>query len=158
MYWLGLGVASSVGLGTGLHTFVLYLGPHIAKIVLAANECQSMPEYVPSRWKFDHFAPCSASSAEETITFFQLYKEVILEAFLWGAGTAIGELPPYFIARAASMAGQKTEECATVFNEIEEAEGNKTQPGIMDKMKAIMMRWLKRNAFITVLVAASVSN
>lgn len=29
-YWIGLGVASSIGLGTGLHTFVLYLGPHIA--------------------------------------------------------------------------------------------------------------------------------
>ena len=29
-YWIILGVASSIGLGTGLHTFVLYLGPHIA--------------------------------------------------------------------------------------------------------------------------------
>ena len=29
-YWLILGIASSIGLGTGLHTFVLYLGPHIA--------------------------------------------------------------------------------------------------------------------------------
>ena len=29
-YWIGLGVASSIGLGTGLHTFILYLGPHIA--------------------------------------------------------------------------------------------------------------------------------
>jgi len=24
-----------------------------------------------------------------------------LEAFLWGFGTALGELPPYFIAKAA---------------------------------------------------------
>jgi len=24
-YWIGLGVLSSVGLGTGLHTFILYL-------------------------------------------------------------------------------------------------------------------------------------
>jgi len=28
----------------------------------------------------------------------------------------------------------------------------------MDKMKATMMKWLKRNAFITVLVAASIPN
>jgi len=28
-YWLILGIASSIGLGTGLHTFILYLGPHI---------------------------------------------------------------------------------------------------------------------------------
>jgi hypothetical protein len=30
LYWIVLGVASSIGFGTGLHTFVLYLGPYIA--------------------------------------------------------------------------------------------------------------------------------
>jgi len=35
---------------------------------------------------------------------------VIIEAFLWGLGTAIGELPPYYVARAASLAGKKSEE------------------------------------------------
>lgn len=39
LYWVGLGVLSSVGLGTGLHTFLLYLGPHIASVTLAAYEC-----------------------------------------------------------------------------------------------------------------------
>ena len=42
LYWLGLGVLSSVGLGTGLHTFLLYLGPHIAAVTLAAYECGTM--------------------------------------------------------------------------------------------------------------------
>jgi hypothetical protein len=32
-----------------------------------------------------------------------IYKTVILEAFLWGLGTAIGELPPYFVARAGKF-------------------------------------------------------
>ena len=32
IYWMGLGIASSIGLGTGLHTFVLYLGPFIAQV------------------------------------------------------------------------------------------------------------------------------
>jgi len=41
-YWIGLGVLSSVGLGTGLHTFVLYLGPHIAAVTIAAFECMSV--------------------------------------------------------------------------------------------------------------------
>jgi hypothetical protein len=31
-WWVGLGVLSSVGFGTGLHTFLLYLGPHIAAV------------------------------------------------------------------------------------------------------------------------------
>lgn len=38
-YWIILGVASSIGLGTGLHTFVLYLGPWIAKVTMIANKC-----------------------------------------------------------------------------------------------------------------------
>lgn len=42
LYWLGLGVLSSVGLGTGLHTFLLYLGPHIASVTLAAYECGTL--------------------------------------------------------------------------------------------------------------------
>merc|ERR1719233_2451572 len=40
-WWVGLGILSSVGLGTGLHTFLLYLGPHIAAVTMAAYECGS---------------------------------------------------------------------------------------------------------------------
>lgn len=42
VYWVGLGVISSIGLGTGLHTFLLYLGPHIASVTLAAYECGTL--------------------------------------------------------------------------------------------------------------------
>ena len=41
-YWVGLGILSSVGLGTGLHTFLLYLGPHIASVTIAAFDCGSV--------------------------------------------------------------------------------------------------------------------
>ena len=34
-----------------------------------------------------------------------LRSKVRVEAFCWGAGTAIGELPPYFMARAARLSG-----------------------------------------------------
>jgi hypothetical protein len=74
---------------------------------------------------------------------------VALEAFLWGFGTTIGELPPYFVARAASMAGSRDEE----LNEI--LEGSDT--GIVGKLKQTLFRFVKRHAFITVLLAASVS-
>lgn len=38
-------------LGTGLHTFVLYLGPFIAQVTLAATECKSVnfATYGPNR-------------------------------------------------------------------------------------------------------------
>jgi len=41
-YWIFLGILSSVGLGTGLHTFILYLGPFIAKVTVAAQECATV--------------------------------------------------------------------------------------------------------------------
>mgnify|MGYP000971117513 FL=1 len=34
-----------------------------------------------------------------SIGIFQIILAVQLESFLWGLGTAIGELPPYFIAK-----------------------------------------------------------
>jgi len=58
LYWILLGVASSIGLGTGLHTFVLYTGPHIAKVTMVANECNAIPEYLPSRWNVLSFGDC----------------------------------------------------------------------------------------------------
>ena len=45
-----------------------------------------------------------------TISFWTIYQAVFFEAFLWGSGTAMGELPPYFVARAASAAGGMDEE------------------------------------------------
>jgi len=41
-WWVGLGILSSVGLGTGLHTFVLYLGPLIAEAAIAAYQCGNL--------------------------------------------------------------------------------------------------------------------
>jgi hypothetical protein len=38
------------------------------------------------------------------IPVFDLLPQVQLEAVLWGIGTALGELPPYFISRAGNCA------------------------------------------------------
>jgi len=35
------------------------------------------------------------------MSFFDILMAVQIESFLWGLGTAIGELPPYYVARAA---------------------------------------------------------
>lgn len=132
LYWLGLGVLSSVGLGTGLHTFLLYLGPHIASVTIAAYECGSLnfpePPY-PDQYVFDEIIfdnllnVCSRTRIK--ILFFISYRiicpeegtriwatslwtimqKVKIESVMWGAGTALGELPPYFMARAARLSG-----------------------------------------------------
>ena len=41
VWWVGLGILSSVGLGTGLHSGVLFAFPHVTAICLAAERCGS---------------------------------------------------------------------------------------------------------------------
>lgn len=141
-----LGVASSIGLGTGLHTFVLYLGPHIAQVTLVAYECQGIPKMLPSRWNYQTFDDCPSPSGP--LSIWDIVQTVQLECFLWGLGTALGELPPYFIALGARLANTKAEELEELDNES----------GFIQKAKSIMERCLKQYGFITVLLCASIPN
>jgi len=72
-WWIVLGVMSSIGFGTGLHTFVLYLGPHIAKVTMAANECNYVPEALPSRWAFHHFKSCPEFKGTPSVPVLSIY-------------------------------------------------------------------------------------
>lgn len=44
-----------------------------------------------------------SSTAFVHFTVWQILHKVALESFFWGLGTAIGELPPYFVARAGKV-------------------------------------------------------
>lgn len=120
-------------------------------MTLAANQCNAVPRLLPSKWRFQNFEACDlqAAALKEPIGFWTIYYAVGLEAFLWGLGTAIGELPPYFVARAASIAGTTNEELTELLEE------NTT--GFVGKLKQTLFKFLKRNAFIAVTIAASVS-
>ncbi len=79
-------------------------GPHIAAVTLAAYECQST--YFPQPPYPDSIVcPDSPVGAGAGVTIWDILSKVRVEAFCWGAGTAIGELPPYFMARAARLSG-----------------------------------------------------
>ncbi|KAJ3269996.1 Vacuolar membrane protease [Terramyces sp. JEL0728] len=108
-WWVGLGIASSVGLGTGLHTFVLFLAPLIVQTTVTAYSCQSLDFKTHGH---DSFI-CPETQAGN-ITIFNIFGKVFLETTFWGIGTAIGELPPYFVARAAALAGQDDPEFASI--------------------------------------------
>lgn len=114
IYWHLTLFCSSIG--SGLHTFVLYLGPHIALFTLKATQCgrldlKSAPydtiqfKRVPS-WldkSCSEFGPpLMISAAGSRVPLTSILPQVQLEAILWGIGTALGELPPYFISRAGS--------------------------------------------------------
>lgn len=150
LYWIVLGVLSSVGLGSGLHTFVLFLGPHIMRVATTAMRHGSTafsaqivgyfrwpaagtldaaslteaisPQYAADAWSTPAHDPslahahgsAAAAAGIAVVSFLELLLKVAPASCLWGLGTAIGELPPYFIARAAAASGEAIEELAGV--------------------------------------------
>uniref|UniRef100_A0A674P8M6 Vacuole membrane protein 1 n=1 Tax=Takifugu rubripes TaxID=31033 RepID=A0A674P8M6_TAKRU len=154
-YWVGLGILSSVGLGTGLHTFLLYLGPHIASVTLAAYECGSTD--FPEPPYPDQIVCPQDGVMEESISLFSIMSKVRLEACMWGAGTAIGELPPYFMARAARQSGaDPDDEDYEEFEEmLEQAQGAQD---FASRAKLGVQHLVQKVGFFGILACASIPN
>ncbi|XP_062341204.1 vacuole membrane protein 1-like isoform X2 [Osmerus eperlanus] len=163
-YWLGLGILSSVGLGTGLHTFLLYLGPHIASVTLAAYECGSVdfpeppyPEQIICPLEAGAQEEAGAGAVQGSITLWTILSKVRLEACMWGAGTAIGELPPYFMARAARLSGAEPDD--EDYEEFEEMlEQAETAQDFATKAKLTVQTMIQRIGFFGILACASIPN
>ncbi|KAL6191174.1 hypothetical protein ACLB2K_037565 [Fragaria x ananassa] len=187
LWWVALGVASSIGLGSGLHTFVLYLGPHIAFFTIKAMQCgrvdlKSAPYdtiqlYSGPSWLdkncSEFGAPLFSSSHGLRVPLSSILPQVQLEAVLWGIGTAIGELPPYFISsavfprnRLAYPFGAGPQKSSLAGNQIDELKELDTSS---DEVKGYIAtclyqikRWLLSHSqqlnFFTILVLASVPN
>lgn len=66
--------------------------------------------------------------------------QVAVTAMLWGAGTAIGEIPPYLISYSAAMAGEKSE----ALGEIEASIATSQHGSIVYRIKARMEQWMLR--------------
>ncbi|XP_016974379.1 vacuole membrane protein 1 [Drosophila rhopaloa] len=157
VYWLGLGVLSSVGLGTGLHTFLLYLGPHIASVTLAAYECNSL-RFPQPPYPDDIICP-EEPYDKKVPNIWSIMSKVRLEAFLWGAGTALGELPPYFMAKAARLSGYDPEDAEELAEfEALNAKRHQKNLSLMDKGKLFMERVVERVGFFGILACASIPN
>uniref|UniRef100_A0A665TPA6 Vacuole membrane protein 1-like n=1 Tax=Echeneis naucrates TaxID=173247 RepID=A0A665TPA6_ECHNA len=154
-YWVGLGILSSVGLGTGLHTFLLYLGPHIASVTLAAYECGSTD--FPEPPYPDQIVCPEGETVEGSISLFSIMSKVRLEAFMWGAGTAIGELPPYFMARAARQSGaDPDDDDYEEFEEmLEKAEGAQD---FVTRAKLGVQHMVQKVGFFGIMACASIPN
>uniref|UniRef100_A0AC34Q566 Vacuole membrane protein 1 n=1 Tax=Panagrolaimus sp. JU765 TaxID=591449 RepID=A0AC34Q566_9BILA len=160
LYWIGLGILSSIGFGTGLHTFLIYLGPHIAQVTLAAYECNSLdfPNY-PDEIE----CPQSLTAEMGAITIWSIINKVRIEALMWGAGTALGELPPYFVARGARLSGESPDdEDYKEFLALQQAEQKlgqgETNVSIYDRIKIYMEKIVKRTGFFGILLFASIPN
>ncbi|XP_013781794.1 vacuole membrane protein 1-like [Limulus polyphemus] len=157
-YWVGLGVLSSVGLGTGLHTFLLYLGPHIAAVTLAAYECESL-NFPEPPYPDEIICPDHNKGTNSVITIFSIMSKVRLEAFMWGAGTALGELPPYFMAKAARLSGVETDdENLEEFEELQHKKDHPDEMSALDKVKLAVEKLVKKVGFLGIIACASIPN
>ncbi|CAD2218995.1 hypothetical protein AGDE_06307 [Angomonas deanei] len=152
LYWVILGILSSVGLGTGMHSGLLFLFPHIYRTCAAADSCGNVnfwsypvnPFYGPKSRTFLCLAPSSAPGGSSTL--LRLLK-VIPACMLWGAGTAIGEIPPYALSYAAALQGQRNEE-------LEET----SKYNVLNQMKDWTLEKIKRYGFWAIFLLSSWPN
>lgn len=149
-YWLWLGVLTSVGFGAGLHTFLLYLGPHIAAVTLAAYECHTLDFPAPP-YPDKKICP-QQPYLKQALDVWVILSKVRPEALFWGLGTALGELPSYFVARSARLSGKKLEEAEVA------AKRWGDDLSLVDRVKRFVEDRMRRAPFMGILLAASVPN
>jgi len=108
IWWVGLGILSSIGLGSGLQSGVLFLFPHIMKVCLAAQTCQSLGfESMSEIWfrNSENLFVCPKHDGDSpSVSFINIWLKVFPPSFLWATGTAIGEIPPYWMSKASRRA------------------------------------------------------
>ncbi|KAH9586121.1 SNARE associated Golgi protein [Trypanosoma melophagium] len=151
IWWLVLGILSSIGLGTGMHSGLLFLFPHIYLSCAAADSCGNSNYwtypvnlfYGPSDRTFLCITPTTTASVSIIARLFK----VIPACVMWGAGTAIGEIPPYALSYAAARQGKR-------HGELEEA----SKYDVLNHMKAWTLEKIKRYGFWAILLLAAWPN
>ena len=142
--WLSLGILSSIGLGSGLNTGLLFLFPLVTKATLVANEC--------GHTNFDLSGPkaliCSKNSelTDIHVSNFNIFLKVLPITILWGIGCAIGEVPPFYIAQNLKKAGKNIENYLS------------NNSVIIKWINDSIISLLKKHDFITILGLASWPN
>lgn len=152
VWWVGLGVLSSVGLGTGMHSGILYLFPHIVHATQTAHSCGSLDFTLHG----DNAFECAQGDGTSgDVTFFGIFCKVFWPAFLWGAGTAMGEIPPYAVSRAARLANEVDSEFAEM---MEGEDDDSATSKLFHQMKDWMFEYLNRWGFWAILAFAAWPN
>eukprot|EP00127_Corallochytrium_limacisporum_P003827 Clim_evm41s153 gene=Clim_evmTU41s153 len=179
-FWLTLGFLSSCGLGTGLHTYVLFVGPYVARYARASFVCNSVHMYVPDNpWSYwsswaDYAPICPAHvqadtwgrniissslllpDSDQSATWLRVFISLQYETILWGLGTGFGEMPPYFIARSAKLSG--TEDDVEEMADIAEIERGGDETDLFFRAKKGMHDLVQYFGFWGILAAASIPN
>lgn len=122
---------------------------------MAASECGTTNFETSGPQAF--LCPPQDSLGSEFITtepmeppFLDIFLKVQSAAFLWGLGTALGELPPYFVARAAQRSGKRITELMS--------EDEKSPSSVIVVAKNLLFFLLDRYGFWAIVLCASVPN
>uniref|UniRef100_A0A3P8YVH1 Vacuole membrane protein 1 n=1 Tax=Esox lucius TaxID=8010 RepID=A0A3P8YVH1_ESOLU len=154
MVFLFLGLCSLFSLAystDGAHQ----MGPHIASVTLAAYECGSTD--FPEPPYPDQIICPDGGGVEGSISLWSIVSKVRLEACMWGAGTAIGELPPYFMARAARLSGADPDD--EDYEEFEEMlEQAESAQDFVTRAKIGVQNMVQKVGFFGILACASIPN
>ncbi|EAN93745.1 hypothetical protein, conserved [Trypanosoma cruzi] len=152
LWWLVLGILSSVGLGTGMHSGLLFLFPHIYLACSSADSCGNTNFWTYPVNRFygprDRTFTCITPHVTTTVppTLARLLK-VVPACIIWGAGTAIGEIPPYALSYAAARQGKR-------HAELEEL----SKYDVLNRMKMWTLDKIQRYGFWAILFLAAWPN
>ena len=144
---------------------LLFLFPFIGEVCMVTATCHSLDFYIFGKNSFICLSKNNISSS--TVTFKGLFIKVFWPCFLWGSGTAIGEIPPYALSLAAVRAGKQDEfkeviEIRNTLNDKNKINNNKNNNNnyfnIFKKWKIIMIECLEKYGFWGVLAFASWPN
>lgn len=173
-WWVGLGILSSVGLGCGVHSGILFLFPHIMKTCMAAEECNTLDFDSASDMWFggsDNLFSCPEKHGGSEalfgegdgdilspVTYLGTFLKVYPASLLWGIGTAIGEIPPYALSRAAAEANEEVDDDAEL-RELGRRDPNAIQKfDLVTRSKMWMIGLLRRRGFLGVFLLSAVPN
>jgi hypothetical protein len=97
----------------------------------------------------------SAGSFDGKISIWAIANKVKWDCLFWGIGTAFGELPPYFVARASLEAGKEDDE----FSSIERIMAKDlSERSFNEKVQIWLHDLLKSAGFWGILLCASIPN
>jgi len=149
--WIVLGILSSIGMGSGIHTGIMFLFPHVNKIYRTSILCNST-NFNQYHYYNQTYFECDShnntgvdgiTSVEELTNInTDIYYKALPAVIFWGVGTALGEIPPYFLA-------------ASIKSKLEfDSYFKGTARYCLD----IIVKYLKKYRFLTILCMASWPN
>ena len=154
-WWVGLGVLSSIGLGTGMHSGLLFLWPHVFQVVAAAERCgHSAFDVHRDVWWASNAIHCEPQEGRPAPIFSDFFLKTYLACFLWGCGTALGEIPPYFMSYHAQLAGKQNRELDAMLGH----KGRGLVAQVMHDMLNWMLAVVRNHGFVAVVLLSAWPN